>query len=278
MRAVELPPHDEVGALESVLRSVRSDLSTHPTRTTSSTCCFAIRHDCLRRILTYGTEPAYDSLRAIIVQGAVAYPAFFTLWSQEVEPIEQHSIAVWREQTATCHVMDSLQVIERLRFPSNSLDVAAIYFHLAGSNNYSPLGVYTRTFDRPNLAFTIGHEATHLMVNPINGTNWRTYPAARRAIALAAAAGLSADDLEEMLPVLMQVKLPQACGLTPQTRRISETFKSDSVRYRVLKALEDSWPQYRTDRATWPTVIDYFLDRSILALGSGAADSKRPGH
>ncbi len=228
------------------------------------------------RILTYSQFPAYDSLHSIVVRGAATYPAFLTLWQHDIEPVEQHTIAVWRDQAAACHPMDSLQVMERLRFPSDSLVVAAIFFHLAGSNNYSPMGVYSRLFDRPNLGVVLGHEATHLMVNPVNGTDWQKHPRAPKAIALASAAGLTAGDLEEMLPMLMQVKLAQACGLTPQTRRISDSFKSDSVRHRILVALEDAWPQYRTDRAKWPTVIDYFLDRSTLALGSRSADGTGP--
>jgi hypothetical protein len=163
--------------------------------------------------------------------------------------------------------MDSLQTITHLRFPSPTLDVAAIYFHLAGSANFSPAGVYTRTFDRPNLAFTVGHEAMHLLVNPVTGTDWRKNPAAPRAIALAQQHGLRANDLEEMLSLLMQVKLPQACGLTAESRRTSDAFKADSMRYRVLVAFEGDWSAYRDDNGRrWPTIIDYFLDRATAEL------------
>ena len=162
--------------------------------------------------------------------------------------------------------MDSLQVLTRLVFPSPTLDVASIYMHFSGSGNYSPMGVYSRTFEKPNLAFTLGHEAMHLLVNRMTGHDWREYPAGARTLAIARAAGLNSDDLDELLALFMQVKLPQACGFTPATRRISDAFRSDSVRHKVLATLEDSWSDYRISRQRWPTIIDYFLERSAEAL------------
>jgi hypothetical protein len=222
------------------------------------------------RILTYGLEPAnYDSLRAIVAAGKAAYPTFAGIWRSQMEPAELRNIAVWQTQGAACHPMDSLQVLTRLVFPSPTIDVGAVYMHFSGSGNYTPMGVYSRTFDKPNLAFTLGHEAMHLLVNPMTGHDWRKYSAAARTLRLARAVGLKTDDLDELLALFMQVKLPQACGTTSASRRISDAFRSDSVRYKVLVSLEDGWSEYRANPSRWPTIIDYFLDRSTAALSSG---------
>jgi hypothetical protein len=231
------------------------------------------------RILTYSRRPAdYDSLRAIVAAGAAAFPAFRALWARELEPDERRDIAVWQAQAAACRPMDSLQALTRLTFPSPTLDVGAIALHFSGSGNYTPMGVYSRTFERPSLAFTLGHEATHLLVNPLTGHDWRVHPLAARAIARARAAGLSADDLDELLALLMQVKLPQACGTTPRDRRISDAFAKDSARYPVLRALEDGWPTYRANPRRWPTVVEYFLETTDAALsGPRAAPADAAG-
>jgi hypothetical protein len=221
------------------------------------------------RILTYGNVPAsYDSLRAIVFAGEAGYPTFAGIWRRQMEPEELRNIAVWRAQEASCHPMDSLQVLTRLSFPSPTLDVASIYMHFSGSGNYTPMGVYSRTFDKPNLAFTLGHEAMHLLVNPMTAHDWRKYPAAARTVALGRAAGLNTDDLDELLALFMQVKLPQACGTTSASRRISDAFRADSVRHKVLVILEDNWSEYRLSRQRWPTIIDYFLERSAEALSA----------
>lgn len=219
------------------------------------------------RILTYSAQPvSYDTLRMIVERGESGFAAFLPIWTRDIEPEELANIATWRDQAAKCESMDSLQALTRLSFPSTTLDVAAIYMHFSGSGNYTPMGVYSRTFDRANLSFTIGHEAMHLIVNPLTGHNWRVYPAARRTIALADSAHLSASDLDELLALLMQVKLPQVCGLTDPNRRISDAFRADSAKYRVLRALEDDWPTYRSDVRRWPTIIDYFLETTAVSL------------
>jgi hypothetical protein len=60
--------------------------------------------------------------------------------------------------------LNKLQELERLSFPFSNLDVGAMALHLSGSGNTYPAGVYTSLFKKPNLAWVLGHEATHLMV------------------------------------------------------------------------------------------------------------------
>ena len=221
------------------------------------------------RILVYGRQmPSYDILRLIVGRGASAFPRFLEVWKRTIEPKEVANIAVWQAQDAACHPMDSLQALARLPFPSGSLDVGAIDLHFSGSGNYTPMGVYTRTFDHPSLAFTLGHEATHLLVNPLTGHDWRRAPSAADLTAAAAARGLTVDDLDELLALFMQVALPQACGVVPSTRRISDAFAADTVRHAVLLSPEDDWQQYQGDPRRWPTLIEYFIDRSLAALAA----------
>src|SRR5262249_18124420 len=100
------------------------------------------------RLLTYGARPAeYDSLRMIVDGGLRGFEAFRALWALEIEPEELRNIEVWKAQNDACPAIDSLESLTGLSFPSDSLDVGAILMHLSGSGNYSPAGVYTRTFD-----------------------------------------------------------------------------------------------------------------------------------
>jgi len=174
------------------------------------------------KILGYGkTLPSYESLISIVRQGESSYPKFLELWEKEVAPQEQKSIEAWQKQNAQCVPLERLQELERVRFPFPSLDVGAIAFHFSGSNNTSPTGVYTRLFDKPNLAFTLGHEATHLIVNKYVGYNWTRHPRAAEAIDAVKKLGGNDFDIEESLCLFMQVTLPQECGDTSKAARVS---------------------------------------------------------
>jgi len=219
------------------------------------------------RILFHGASlPKYEELRSIVVRGEDAFPVFLKVWDESVRPEEERNIQAWREQAARCDPMARLQALTRLRFPGTSLDVASIMFHPAGSANYTPLSIYSTTFEHPNLPWTLGHEATHLLVDAHVGANWRQYPAAAKVIARARAAGLDADDIEESLSLLMQVKLSQACGTKPQDYRLSDKFDSKDPKRALVASLEDGWDAYQIDPLRWPNVIDYLLDRTLVAL------------
>jgi hypothetical protein len=46
----------------------------------------------------------------------------------------------------------------------------------------------------------------------------------------------------------------------------ADIFTADTLRRRILVALEDIWRAYRRDSRRWPTLIDYFLARTSSAL------------
>ena len=105
------------------------------------------------KIIAYSDEiPNYDSLINILKEGEKYFTIFYEYWRQKIEPIEIKTIESWRIQDSLYHPFDKLQQITRIRFKSDTLDIACIALHLAGSGNYSPPGVYTSVFKNPDLA------------------------------------------------------------------------------------------------------------------------------
>lgn len=219
------------------------------------------------RKLVYSEDlPSYQQLNDIVHSGEVTYPRFQQLWAQAIAPVEQQQIEVWKQQLSECGPMDKLQELERLPFPFSKLDVAAIALHLAGSGNTYPAGVYTGLSKKPNLAWAIGHEATHLMVDRYAGHNWTAYPLANHAIELVKQNGGAASDIEESLSLFMQVKLSQTCGYTASSRRMSDNFPADEPTGAILRALESGWDDYQADPSE--DIIDFMIHRTIFAFSS----------
>lgn len=217
------------------------------------------------RILAYSDKlPSYEKLSRIIALGENDYPKFAVFWKERIAAEEDKQIAAWREQLATEQPFNQLQLLARLRFPSPTVDIAAIALHGSGSANTYPEGIYTTLFTKPNLAWTIGHEGTHLLVDEYGGLNWVSRPQARDAINLVVARGGDASDIEEALCLLMQVKLSQASGQTPREFRLSSKFTTPSVKRGILVALENGWPSYQADSKE--DLIDFLLTETIRAM------------
>jgi hypothetical protein len=157
-----------------------------------------------------------------------------------------------------------LQELERLSFPFPTLDVASIALHLSGSGNTYPPGVYTVLFKKPNLAWVIGHEVTHLMVDRYAGHKWRSYPQADRAIELVTQHGGRAGDIEESLAPFMQVKLSQACGYSEATRHMSDKYPENAPKGAILRSLEAGWVDYQANHTQ--DIIQYLLHQTIGAF------------
>jgi hypothetical protein len=217
------------------------------------------------RILAYSDEfPPYQQLDEIVHQGEAAYPAFQKFWELNIAPAEDQEIEAWKHQLDECAPLNKLQELERLSFPFSNLDVAAMALHLSGSGNTYPAGVYTSLFKKPNLAWVLGHEATHLMVDQYAGHNWRANPLADRAIELAKQHGGGANEIEESLALFMQVKVSQACGYTETSRRMSDKYPANAPKGAILRSLESGWDDYRAHHAQ--DIIDYLLRRTIAAF------------
>jgi hypothetical protein len=221
------------------------------------------------RILVYSEKlPSYEKLSRILVLGEAAYPKFALFWEAKIAPEEDKQIAAWREQLTTEQPFDQLQRLARLRFPSPSVDVAAIALQKSGSANTYPEGIYTSLLAKPNLSWTVGHEGTHLLVDEFGGLNWISRPQADQAIKLAEARGGDASDIEEALCLLMQVKLSQASGETPSEFRLSTKLKDPSVTRDILVALENAWRDYQSDSKQ--DLIDFVLAQTIRTMNGVA--------
>lgn len=135
--------------------------------------------------------------------------------------------------------------------------------HGAGSANTHPAAIYTGLGVR-NIAWAIGHEGTHLLVDRYAGANWFARPRAPEAIRLVTKAGGQQYDIEEALCLLMQVKLSEAGDLTTPGDRVSTRLAERSPKRDILVALEDGWDGYQ--HSTSGDLIDFMLDRAIHAL------------
>lgn len=217
------------------------------------------------RILAYSDKlPSYEKLSRIIALGEIDYAKFAVFWTERIAPEEDKQIAAWREQLATDQPFNQLQLLARLRFPSPTVDIAAIALHGSGSANTYPEGIYTGLFVKPNLAWTIGHEGTHLLVDDYGGLNWVSRPQAREAINLVVARGGDVSDIEEALCLLMQVKLSQSSGQTPGAFRLSSKLTTPSVKRDILVALENGWASYQADSKE--DLIDFLISETIRAM------------
>jgi hypothetical protein len=221
------------------------------------------------RKLGYSYElPSYQQLTEIVRQGEASYPAFLGFWKEHIAPAEQQQIASWERQLVDCDPMRKLQQIERLSFPFEHLDIAAMALHLSGSGNTYPPGVYTSLFKKANLPWAVGHEATHLMLDRYSGHNWLEYPMARQAREVVRLHGGTDPEIEESLCLFMQLKLSQSCGYDEASRRISERFDANVPKGAILRSLEAGWDKYQASPAQ--DIIGYMLQQTIVAFPAPA--------
>jgi hypothetical protein len=219
------------------------------------------------KILAYSNElPAYDSLMNILSRGEAHFAAFEQFWQQNIAPAEDKQIAAWQTQLASCQPFDKLQHILRIPFPFEKIDIAAIALHLSGSGNTNPPGIYTSLFDKPRLSWVVGHEATHLAIDENAGANWQANPLAPKAIELVKQRGGTPSDIEEALPLFMQVKLSQECGTTGPDYDFSAKLNSSPKRDIVLQ-MDRDWGHYRKDYEE--NIIQFWLASAIKALQGG---------
>jgi hypothetical protein len=220
------------------------------------------------RILAYSDElPPYGKLVQVVEGGEAGYPSFARFWTANIAPAEDRQISAWTRQLVECRPLDRLQRLTRLSFPFSRLDVAAIALHLSGSGETDPPGVYTVLFDKPNLAWTIGHEGTHLTVDRFSGHNWYGHPMAAAAIKAVKAHGGAPGDIEESLALFMQVKVSQACGYSKPERRMSDNFNAGTVNGDILRSLEAGWDGYLADPSQ--DIIGYLLTSTLKAYPAG---------
>jgi hypothetical protein len=215
------------------------------------------------RILSYSSNPPkLEAVQAVVAAGAPYFPAFQTYWRQSVQPLVQAQIAAWREQDATFHPLAKVIDLQRLPLRAPRLEVVAMPFHPSGSGNYSPPAIFSSLFDKPNLPWFLGHEASHLIWSEALGHPLSANPEGPRVIALAAASEL---DVEETMCLFMQAQVSKLCGLSKPDLRMSTRLEAGPQK-RLMAALEDGWDDYLADRGRWPNLQVYVLAKAAEAL------------
>ncbi|MGA3211570.1 MAG: hypothetical protein ABSD20_09695 [Terriglobales bacterium] len=222
------------------------------------------------KILVYSDDlPHYDTLMNILARGEADFPAFEKFWQEKIAPAEDQQIAVWQQQLTDCRPFDQLQQLLRIPFPFDKIDIAAIALHLSGSGSTDPAGIYTSLFPKPKLGWVIGHEGTHLSIDENAGANWQANPLASKAIELMKQRGGTASDIEEALPLLLQVKLSQTCGTTDLDYSPTAHMES-SPKKEIVQEMERGWVKYRKNNYE-ENAIQFLLTSAIKALQAASS-------
>jgi hypothetical protein len=215
------------------------------------------------RILSYSSHPpSLPEVLRVIEAGVRYFPAFSAYWDEHVRSVVQNQIAAWQDQDLRLHPLAVLIAFQRLPLRASHLRVFAMPFHPSGSGNYSPPAIFSSLFDKPNLPWFLGHEASHLIWSEALGTPITAQPGGQAALALAERRNV---DLEETMCLCMQVKTSIACGLSKPERRISDDFPAGPEK-QLLVAMEADWPVYLANRDRWPNLQRYVIDKAIQAL------------
>ncbi|HEY3951586.1 twin-arginine translocation signal domain-containing protein [Phenylobacterium sp.] len=218
------------------------------------------------RILCYSDNPpSLEAVQAVVAAGAPFFPAFETYWRQSVQPLVQAQIAGWREQDAAFHPLRKVIELQRMPLRAPRLEVVAMPFHPSGSGNYSPPAIFSSLFERPNLPWFLGHEASHLIWSEALGRPLSARPEAARVTALATA---NRVDVEETMCLFMQAEVSKRCGLSKPDLRMSTKLEAGPQK-RLMIALEDGWDDYLADPRRWPDLQAYVLAKASAVLGQG---------
>lgn len=219
-----------------------------------------------RRLSHSEKLPDFEKLQRTLTAGEASFNAFRQVWERDIAPAEDRQIDAWREQEKACRPLDRLQQLARMRFPFDRLKVAAVALHLAGSANTDPPAITTQVWKKPDLAWVIGHEGTHLLVDEYAGARWPTHRGATELIAQVVATGGEQGDIEEALSLLMQVKLSQSCGWTDKNYSLAAKLKDDgSAKYKIIVGLERDWDAYQN--APQKNLVDFLIESAGRSLG-----------
>jgi hypothetical protein len=144
----------------------------------------------------------------------------------------------------------------RLPLPHDRLHLFACYYHPSGSALTPYPYLFTTLFNRfslePTVAWFVGHEATHLL---LDHARWWETPAGRRGIARYG----SRHAAEEPLCFLLQNRLSSICGLLPEDemQRIDAAAAPNIPLYLWM---QERWDEYQESPDRYPSIIEFFLD------------------
>jgi hypothetical protein len=183
------------------------------------------------------------------------YDAFLDHWQAYVKPLEEDLLDSWRDQLETGEPLALFQRLARRALPHARLHLFACYYHPSGSALTPHPYLFTAPFNRfalePSVAWFVGHEATHLILDE---ARWWETPAGRRGLERYGSRHMA----EEPLCLLMQNRLASTCGLLPEEemQRIDATAAPNIPLYLWLQA---HWDVYQESPERYPTLIEYFL-------------------
>jgi hypothetical protein len=200
-------------------------------------------------------EPVAE-LRRSIAAALPVYEAFRAHWECVVKPLEEGLIDIWRDQLETCEPLTLFQRLTRLPLEYDQLHLFACYYHPSGSALTPYPYLFTAPFNRfalePSVAWFVGHEATHLL---LDRTRWWETPAGRRGLKRYG----SRYAAEEPLCFLMQNRLSSICGLLPE-EEMQRIDASAAPNIPLYLWMQERWDEYQESPERYPTLIQFFLD------------------
>jgi hypothetical protein len=186
-----------------------------------------------------------DLLKSMLRTAEPQFPAFMTFWKAHIAPAEDRTIAALRKEQRRWRPVAHLEAMERLKFPFKTMRIDMFALQDQGGSKQGPPTIYSTT-TIPGLAWVIGHEGTHMILEKTADLGHR--PGAAEAIGLITKAGGSEYFVEEALCLLMQAKMSIAAGDTKPDFLTSKTLADDYPPKKLLIALERDWPAYRRDK------------------------------
>jgi hypothetical protein len=195
-------------------------------------------------------------LRARLEAALPVYPAFREHWEDEVKPLEEGLLDGWRDQLETREPLSLFQRLARRPLGHDQLYLFACYYHPSGSALTPYPYLFTTLFNRfslePTVAWFVGHEATHLLLDE---SRWWETRAGRRGLARYG----SRHAAEEPLCFLLQNRLSSICGLLPEDemQRIDARAAPNIPLYLWLQA---RWDEYQESPERYPSIIEFFLE------------------
>jgi hypothetical protein len=204
-----------------------------------------------------------SELRTRLEPALGGYRAFLHHWGCEVKPLEEGLLDGWRDQLTSCEPLALFQRLTRRPLPHDRLYLYACYYHPSGSALTPYPYLFTTLFNRfslePTVAWFVGHEATHLLLDE---ARWWETPAGRTGIERYG----SRHAAEEPLCFLLQNRLSSTCGLLLE-EEMQRIDAGAAPNIPLFLWLQERWDEYQENPERYPTIIEFFLDGLARAGG-----------
>jgi hypothetical protein len=195
-------------------------------------------------------------LRARLEPALARYGAFLDHWHRRVKPLEEGLLDSWHDQLRDCELLALFQRLTRCVFAHDQLHLFACYYHPSGSALTPYPYLFTTLFNRfavePSVAWFVGHEATHLLLDEA-----RWWDAPEGGVGLARYGSRHAA--EEPLCFLLQNRLASICGLLPEGE-MQRIDPGAAPNIPLFLWLQERWDEYQESPERYPTIIEFYLE------------------